>query len=204
MSLTALIAMAAMGAYAPDKAIVLPVAVPETVAQSRRNISSLMGRAGLLTAIEDRGIHVLSAGMTMVMKEETGLDYTDPQIWGKENYQLIAKRWKARYVVAVRVTELKSVEGAVKTTGGPPPPGGVLDTTIKLVGNLWDDKSGKFIFENKEFTDTYSVGRPGPSEQQVETEQLSAISKGTAKIFAEYLDKLPKVKRPAPKKGGGL
>lgn len=204
MSITALIAMAGIGAYARDKAIVLPVALPATVTEDKRNISGLIGRAGLLTAIEDRGIDVLSPGMTLVMKEETGLDFADPQIWDKERLQLIAKRWKVRYVAGVSVLELKSEEGTIKTAQGvPPPPGGTLETTIKLVGTLWDDKNNKFIFDHKEFTQTYSVGRPGPSDRQVESEQLQAISKASAKVFAEYLDKLPKVKRPAPKKGGG-
>lgn len=206
-------ALAALAVLSPppalkDNAVVLPVFVNETIAdKTERALYKLLGRAALLKAFKERGITVLSEGMTIVMKEETDLDFADPSIWGGERFQLMANRWNARYVAGVQVIALEHTETAAGTQGGPPAPGVKLNTTIKLEGSLWDNKSKKFLFEKKPFEETYSVGRPGPSDQQIIDEKRQAVYKAGEKIFAEYLGKLPKVKLPPEKptksKGGG-
>lgn len=200
-------ALALMMAAAPfkDTAVVLPVAIPDSIEAKERSFQALLGRAALVKAFEERGISVLTAGMTIVTKNETGLDFADPAIWDTERFQVIANRWSARYVAAIKVTSLESEEKAVGVAGGPPAPGMQLVTTIKMVANLWDNKTKKYITENKEFEGSFSVGRPGPSEQQIIDERRQAIIKESEKVFAEYLGKFRKIKLPEPKggKGGG-
>jgi hypothetical protein len=200
-------ALALMIAAAPlkDTAIVLPVSVPAEMESKEQSLQALLARGALLKAFEERGISVLTSGMTLVTKEETGLNFADPEIWDTERYQLIANRWGARYVASLKVTSVVAEERQIDTKGGPPAPGMQLVTTVKSIANLWDNKSKKYITENKEFEESFTVGRPGPSEQQIVDEKRSAIGKQASKVFAEYLGKLPKVKIPPakPGKGGG-
>lgn len=204
-----LTALAAFAAISPpvtfkDTAIVLPVSIPaEGMSKEEQALGPLLARASLLKAFQERGITVLSAGMMIVTRSETDLDFNDPTIWGTERYQLIANRWNARYVASIKVDSISYTETAVGAAGGPPAPGMTLNTTIKMVANLWDNKSKKYISENKDYEETFSVGRPGPSEKQIADEKRQAIIKASEKVFADYLGKLKKVKLPDEKKGKG-
>jgi len=201
-ALSILMAMNTMPAK--DTAIILPVHAPASFGEKAdQNLHSLLGRASLTKAFEERGISVLSMAMTTVIKNETGLDFADTSIWDKERFQVMANRWNARYIAAVKLTKLEQEEKPIVSPQGVPAPGVTLNTTLTLTASLWDNKDKKFIEEDKEYTKTYSVGRPGPSEEQLINEKREATMKLAATVFEPYLSKFPKVKKPAGKGGGG-
>jgi hypothetical protein len=56
---------------------------------------------------------------------------------------------------------------------------------------MFDSKTGKFVFENKEQVLSLRVGRPGPSDEQVQSERLRAVMEASKALFKDFLKKLP-------------
>jgi hypothetical protein len=197
----ALLAAATM-APAKDWVMLLPIAVPVTIPQEKRSLESLLARAAMLDPFLDRGIDILSPAMTMVSKDESGLDLDDPKFWTHDNFVTLAKRWKVRYVASVEITSFEFAESPIPPKNNQASPGNQLDATVKLTVNLFDNKMGKYIFENKTLAETASSPLPHADDEK-EKAQRSAMMKATSRCMAPYLEKLPKVKRKAaPRKDG--
>ncbi len=189
-------------APAKDWVMLLPVAVPASIPEEKRGLESLLARAVMLDPFLDRGIDVLSPAMTMVSKDESGLNLDDPKFWTHDNFVTLAKRWKVRYVASLEIVSVESAESPIPPKGNQPSPGNQLDSTVKMTVNLFDNKVGKYILESKAVEETISSPLPHADEEK-EKAQRAAMMKAASKSMASYLEKLPKVKRKPPAKKGG-
>lgn len=172
--------------------VLLPVALKPELTDSEAGKLPLFARGSVLAAFEERNILGVSPVQMQVTEREMNLKLADSGGWTVELFKKLATRWKARYVATVTVASLESKEGPVQgVPPSPPPPGAQLTTVVKVVASLYDAKTGKFILENKELEISNRVGRPGPSNEQVESERLRAVSEASKQVFKDWLKKQP-------------
>ena len=170
----------------------LPVKIKPEVTDAEAAKLPLIARGAVIAAFDERDMPVVSPVQMQVTEREMNIKLADEGGWTSELYKKLGARWKSRYIGAITVVQLESVEGPVQgVPPNPPPPGAQITTNVKLVGSMFDSKTGKFVFENKEQVLSLRVGRPGPSDEQVQSERLRAVMEASKALFKDFLKKLP-------------
>lgn len=186
-----------------DWLFLFPVRIEGEVLDREQVLLPLLARGAIIGPFEERNMPSISPVQMQVTEREWNLKLADDTQWTPEMFAKLAERWKSRYFATVRVVSLESVEGAVEGLPPvPPPPGGQLTTTAKIVGSLWDATTKKFIFEKREHVEVLKVGRPGPSDSQVSSERSRAVVEACKNLFKDFLKKFP-LKPPSVGIGAG-
>ncbi len=188
-----------------DWLFLLPVKIQAELNEEDTKLMSLLARGLVIKGFDDKDLPTVSSTQMVITERELSVDLAADGGWTSELFTKLHDRWKMRYLATLTVVQLDTKEGAVDVPpGSPPPPGGTLITTAKVVGSLFDYKTGKFIFENKESVVTHKVGRPGPWEQQIKDERSRALMESVQGLFKKFLSKLPAKKpRVGVNAGGG-
>lgn len=175
-----------------DWLLLLPVQFKTEMNEDEMKPVRLLIRGQTVNDWEAKGIPTISPVQMSLTEKDLGLKLDDLEGWDKGVIDKLIEHWKPRYVALIVVDQLESREGAISTPPGtPPPPGGVLITDAKVSGWLWDVKTNNFIFEKQEGKAQLKVGRPGPSQEQVNTQNLKAALEASRNVFKEFLKKLP-------------
>lgn len=175
-----------------DWLLLLPVQFRAELNEDEVKSVRLLMRGQTVNDWETKGISTVSPVQMSLSEKDLGRKLEDLKGWDKDVIDKLIDRWKPRYVALLVVDQLESREGAVSTPPvTPPPPGGVLITDAKVSGWLWDVKTQKFVFEKLEGKAQLQVGRPGPSQEQVNTQNLKAVLEASRNVFKEFLKKLP-------------
>ncbi len=186
-----------------DWLFLFPVSVGGEVLDREQVLLPLLARGAIIGGFEERNMPAISPVQMQVTEREWNVKLGDEGQWTPETFAKLAERWKARYFAIVKVVSIESVEGPIEGLPPvPPPPGGQLTTTAKIVGSLWDATTKKFVFEKREHTETLKVGRPGPSDTQVSSERSRAIVEACKNLFKDFLKKFP-LKPPSVGIGAG-
>lgn len=181
----------------------LPVKIKPEVTDAEAARLPLIARGAIISAFDERNMPVVSPVQMQVTEREMNIKLAEDGAWTKELFKKLSARWKARYVATITVLQLESKEGPIDgVPPTPPPPGAQLTTSIKLVGSMFDSQTGKYVFENREHALSVKVGRPGPSDEQVQSERMRAVIEASKGLFKDFLKKLP-LKPPARGIGAG-
>jgi len=151
----------------------------------------LVLRGQTVNDFEAKGIATISPVQIKLSETQHGFDLEKVAGWDKGIIDKLVERWTPRYVAMVMIEKLESVEGGVTGGGVPPPPGGSLLTTAVVKGWLFDTKTSKYIIDGVEKKVELRQGRPGPSQKQVDEQNLKAAMDATRAIFKDFLKKLP-------------
>ncbi|MEQ1823496.1 MAG: hypothetical protein ABL949_13380 [Fimbriimonadaceae bacterium] len=192
----------------PETVLVLPVAFSAEMNEDSAKINRLLARGGLLKAFEERSINVLTSAMTDAYAAQNNVDVASPANWTKDRFVAMGKQLKPTYIATINVLKVQTEEGTIQTASGAIAPGTQLATTVTFEVNLFEVRSGKFIFEKSSASYKRTVGRPGPSDKQVTQEIQTALIEGAAKGFEPFLKKRALVKpknakKPVPDSSGG-
>lgn len=152
----------------------------------------LVLRGQTVNQFEEKGIATISPVQIKLSETQHGFDLEKIAGWDKGVIDRLVERWTPRYVALVTIQKLESVEGSAVSGGVPPPPGGSLTTTAIVRGSLYDTKTAKYVIEDVEKKVVLKQGRPGPSQKQVDDQNLKAAMEATSAIFKDFLKKLPK------------
>jgi hypothetical protein len=175
-----------------DWLFLLPAKVRAEVTDDEAKLLSTLTRAYLVKAFDEKNIPIVSPVQMAVTERELHVNLAEDGGWTMDLYNKLHDRWGMRYLSTIAIVESSSTEGPVSVPpGSPPPPGGQLTTTVKIIGSLYDFKTRKYIFENKEALHTSKMGRPGPFEQQVTEEKTKALQSALKELFKPFLSKLP-------------
>ncbi len=191
--------------YAKKEIVLLmPVRVDAKVSDTMAEQLPLFVRAASYKGFQERNFASISPVQLKVSEDELNTKLSDDVNWNPGMFDKLGERWKARYIATIAIVSIESGQGAVEgTAGGPPPPGGQLNTTIKMVGSLYDHKTKKFVFEKREISVSRKVGMPGPDAKQPQAEMISAVMDGTNDLFRSFWIKYRKVERGLYDRGGG-
>lgn len=161
---------------------------------------SLWARGALIQAFRERGMPFVSPVQISTTGEELKLDLEKPETWTEPHLAAIGKRWKVRYVATLILRKLEIKDEVIRSQDGKIAPGAKTTINGLATGSLYDVKTGKYIFQDKDTELKEEVGRAGANSPDPKLQRLGAIDRLAREVFKDFLSKFPKVQ--PPKKGG--